>query len=121
MRYFILLFLIAIAITSTAQTKMPSNDIKVYYKGSNNMATQTTIPSSKSVVELPGSVPQDQYYDLDVKQVKSQEDCTTSAFPTSNKAKFQQQEYTVYSTVKGKLFIVIQNKDNEGFHRKYIH
>lgn len=63
---------------------------------------------------------QGQYFDLDVKHTKTQEDCLINSNPTNNKAKYKNVEYPVYLTKNGKLFIVVLNKQGTGYYRKYI-
>lgn len=63
-------------------------------------------------------VPQGKTYNLDY---KSRESLIGKATLTTNKAIYKGQEYPVYLSPKGKLFIVYPNKDpKKGFLKKYI-
>lgn len=102
-----------IAVVASAQrnyTPQPSVDIQ---------ATHVTTTRNNSVSPaIP--LPQGQHYNLDVKIPKTEQDCLINAVPTTNTAQYKTNNYQVYATDKGKLFIVIPNKEQDGYHRKYL-
>lgn len=81
-----------------------------------------TLKSSIKIGKLTTSVniPVNKVFNLDIKQPKTEQQCLSKAEPTTNTAQYKQQNYSVYATTKGKLFIVVPNKENTGYYRKYI-
>ena len=59
-------------------------------------------------------------YNLDIKIPKTKEQQIGKSKLTENKAVYKKEEYSVYMTEKGKLFIVYPNKDNTRYNKKYI-
>ena len=59
-------------------------------------------------------------YDLDKKQPKDKEQQIGTSVITTSNAIYKKESYPVYSTAKGKLFIVYPNKERTGYSKKYI-
>lgn len=64
--------------------------------------------------------PQGQVYNLDIKVPKTEQQCLEKSTVTSNTAIYKSQNHPVHSSEKGKLFIVLPNKEKTGYYRKYI-
>lgn len=85
---------------------------------SQQLKLSTKIPKVGDKVNV--TVVSGKTFNLDVKKPKTKEQQIGKAKATSNKAIFKAEEYPVYATEKGKLFIVTPNKDNTGYNKKYI-
>lgn len=66
------------------------------------------------------SIPEGQVFNLDIKQPKTREEVTTNSTITTNSAIYKSLPYEVYTTKKGRLFIVVPTRDGLGYTRKYI-
>lgn len=82
------------------------------------LKVSTKLPKVGTTVNI--TIPSGKTFDLDKKLPKTKEQQIGKAKTTNNKAIFKNEEYPVYATEKGKLFIVTPNKDNTGFNKKYI-
>ena len=95
MKNLLLLLLVCISYTLTAQLKVSTK------------VAGTPIPINK-------------VFNLDVKTPKTKEQLLFKSSVTSNTAIYKAVTYPVYQTDKGKLFIVYPNKDKTGYSKKYI-
>lgn len=111
MKHLIIAFILMLSGCSVYSQTMPSNDIKVNYHVVNKTSSQ---------VQPAIPLPHGQSYNLDIKIPKTEQDCLKNAIPTSNTAQYKQANHAVYATQKGKLFIVVPNKEGTGYYRKYI-
>jgi len=103
-------FLSTLLIIILTTTMSFSQNIKTKIPGINSTISVTT----KDVVNIVKS------FNLDVKIPKTKEQLLLKSVPTESKATYKDVEYPVYSTDKGKLFIILPNKENTGYKRKYI-
>ena len=78
----------------------------------------TKIPGIGSTIST--SIPVDKVFNLDVKTPKTKEQCLAKSEITSNTAQYKNVNHKVYATNKGKLFIVLPNKEGTGYYKKYI-
>lgn len=86
--------------------------------GNTTISTKVTLPKKQPNIANSQSIPQGKTFNLDY---KSKEELIGKATLTTNKAIYKGQEYPVYATKKGKLFIVYPNKDpKKGFSKKTI-
>ena len=109
-KIFILLCIVLITYTTNAQT------ISATFKPIKGLTTNISNKNSDVIK----AVPQNQVYNLDIKVPKTKEQWVHKASQTSNTAVYKKENHVVYTTNKGKLFIVLPNKDNTGYYRKYI-
>ena len=59
-------------------------------------------------------------YNLDAKMLKTKEQQIGTSKLTKEKAIYKKEEYPVYITEKGKIFIVYPNKFDTGYCKRYI-
>ena len=78
----------------------------------------TKIPGIGSTIST--NIPVGKMFNLDVKTPKTKEQCLAKSEITSNTAQYKNVNHEVYATNKGKLFIVLPNKESTGYYRKYI-
>ena len=78
----------------------------------------TKVPGINSTVSA--NIPVGKLFNLDVKTPKSQAQVLEHGVKTSNTAQYKGENHSVYATNKGKLFIVLPNKEGTGYYRKYI-
>ncbi len=78
----------------------------------------TKVPGIKTTIS--SNIPVGKVFNLDVKTPKSQTQVLEHGVKTSNIAIHKDVRYEVYATNKGKLFIVLPNKEGTGYYRKYI-
>ena len=78
----------------------------------------TKVPGINSTVSA--NIPVGKVFNLDVKTPKSQAQVLEHGVKTSNTAQYKGENHSVYATNKGKLFIVLPNKEGTGYYRKYI-
>ena len=78
----------------------------------------TKVPGINSTVSA--NIPVGKLFNLDVKTPKSQAQVLEHGVKTSNTAQYKGENHSVYATNKGKLFIVLPNKEDTGYYRKYI-
>ena len=69
---------------------------------------------------ISSNIPVGKVFNLDVKTPKSQTQVLEHGVKTSNTAIYKGVRYEAYATNKGKLFIVLPNKEGTGYYRKYI-
>lgn len=108
--------MIIVTLCVTLSQAQTSQTASMTIKPIKGMSTTVTTKSVKAQAPIPSG----QVYNLDTKIPKTQEQCLKDATPTSNTAIFKNNNHPVYSTSKGKLFIVLPNKENTGYYRKYI-
>ena len=91
----------------------------------------TTVAAQKATIKLPGIntsvvvttkdvIDTIKTFDLDVKIPKTEQQQIGKAEKTANTAIYKSVNYPVYTTSKGKLFIVYPNKEGTGYNKKYI-
>ena len=78
----------------------------------------TKVPGINSTVSA--NIPVGKLFNLDVKTPKTKEQCLAKSETTTNTAQYKGENHSVYATNKGKLFIVLPNKEGTGYYRKYI-
>ena len=78
----------------------------------------TKVPGLNTTIS--SSIPVNKVFNLDIKTPKTKEQCLAKSETTSNTAQYKGENHSVYATNKGKLFIVLPNKEGTGYYRKYI-
>lgn len=80
----------------------------------------TNTPKIKTIGGSTVSIPQGKVFNLDIKEPKTKQEITVNSTITTNSAIYKSSPYEVYSTKKGRLFIVVPTKEGTGYTRKYI-
>ena len=78
----------------------------------------TKVPGLNTTIS--SSIPVGKVFNLDVKTPKTRGQVLEHGVKTSNTAQYKGENHSVYATNKGKLFIVLPNKEGTGYYRKYI-
>lgn len=108
MKKLIGILLVLVSLSAFSQTRVVSNNSSGF-----KFNSSVTIKPAKPL-------PQGKVFNLDIKPIKSELDNTKNAEITSNTAIYKAANYDVYTTSAGKMFIIIPNTKDTGFHRKYL-
>ena len=84
------------------------------------MCVSFTLSAQSVKVSTSTNIPVGKVFNLDVKTPKTKEQCLAKSETTTNTAQYKRENHSVYATNKGKLFIVLPNKEGTGYYRKYI-
>ena len=84
------------------------------------MCVSFTLSAQSVKVSTSTNIPVGKVFNLDVKTPKTKEQCLAKSETTTNTAQYKGENHSVYATSKGKLFIVLPNKEGTGYYRKYI-